>query len=121
MAVTTSSTASWGVNSAPGGTPNGVVTDISLNTESVRAYEQNELGAVIGVHHYDTHVTADITVMAAKDTAVPAMGDTITVGAGFSGCVISTTVLESNRDFRKIRVQAEQYVNEDTLTDLTGE
>ena len=108
--ATTTHTASWGVSSGAPSTVAGVVTEYTVREEAVTAEEANELGAVIGVVHYDTRKTAEFTVQVAAGTAVPSAGTAVTV-SGQAYYVKTAEAVESNRDFRRIRVTAEAYAN----------
>lgn len=110
--ATTTSLAVWGVQVE---TPTdiaqkteGYITSFDKNSEMMVGDEQNELGAVIGKHKYDEKSTVTVSLIVAAGVEPPTIGKQITI-AGVKYYITSASVVESNSDFRKLRVSAERY------------
>lgn len=108
-AVTTQGIASWGVSGGCSGVQ-GIVTDIEENHEAQMEPEHNEVGAVVKQTVYDEHVSLSCTVEVAAGTELPEKGSSITIN-GKQGYVASARLVESNKTYRKIAIQAEFWTN----------
>ena len=110
--ATTKSLAVWGVQvETPtdiASTTEGYITSFDKNSEIMVGDEQNELGAVIGKHKYDEKSTVTVSLIVAAGVEPPPIGKQITI-AGVKYYITSASVVESNSDFRKLRVSAERY------------
>lgn len=110
--ATTTSLAVWGVQvETPtdiASTNKGYITSFDKNSEMMVGDEQNELGAVIGKHKYDEKSTVTVSLIVAADVEPPTIGKQITIAEG-KYYITSASVVESNSDFRKLRVSAERY------------
>lgn len=123
MAATTEGTATWGVAGTAGLTAS-VITDFSVSRQGMFGAENNENGAVIKQTLYDEQVTVTLTAMVAAATDPPKAGDALTVagmGTKSNGTyyVTGSEVIESNKDYRKIRITAECYTNCTAITAAT--
>lgn len=108
-AVTTTKTASWGIETALGSAiVTGVITDWDDGEDAITAPEQNEKGTTINETQYDRHFTASMTVQVAATTEKPKSGKSVTVG-GNQWFVRSARVTESNSAYRKIAINIERW------------
>ena len=114
MAVTTTHTASWGVNDAHS-KDNMVCLSWNENVEPVMAPEHNEKGSVIGQAVYDVRhtVRAVFNVSASVATGVVAadtVAELLASTYGASGYYITNLEeVESNNDYMKVNVGLERY------------
>lgn len=108
MAETVTMNASWGVSASA--SVEGIVTDLSLSEEAIHQPLQNETGAVVGSTQYDTRKTATATIQVKAATELPTAGSEITI-AGAKYCCTRAEKVYSNKDYVKIRVDAEAYTN----------
>lgn len=110
--------ATWGVTDTVG-TVSGVVTDLSVTTEAQQQPEYNEKGAVIGVVQYDKRLSATATIQVASSVSAPGVGTAVTIGSQ-TYYVTSATVLQNNKDFRKIQLSLEAWSNCTVVTAATA-
>ena len=110
--------ATWGVTDTVG-TVSGVVTDLSVTTEAQQQPEYNEKGAVIGVVQYDKRLSATATIQVARSVSAPDVGTAVTIGTQ-TYYVTSATVLQNNKDFRKIQLSLEAWSNCTAVNDGSG-
>lgn len=107
--ITTTKTASWGINTALGSAVvTGVITDWDDGDDAITAPEQNENGSTINETQYDRHFTASMTVQVAAATDKPKSGKSVNVGSQ-AWFVRSARVTESNTAYRKIAVNLERW------------
>lgn len=104
----TEATASWGVGVSSPVPGDNVIVEYSEASEAILGTEQNEEGAVIGQKMYDRHWTATATVQAAAGVEPPAIGSQVTAN-GEAWYVKSAEVVESNTNYRRIRMTLERY------------
>ena len=105
----------WGVSKILGGDYEGcIITDWECADETQSAYCQDQNGAVIHRQDYDKKTTVTATLMAPTSITFPTFtagsNATLTVD-GKSFAVLSCREVESNRDFRKLVLTMERYVN----------
>lgn len=110
--------ATWGVTSTVGAV-SGVVTDLSVTTEAQQQPEYNETGAVIGVVQYDKRISATATIQVASSVSAPGVGTAVTIGTQ-TYYVTSATVIQNNKDFRKIQLSLEAWSNCTAVTTATA-
>ena len=110
--------ATWGVTSTVG-TVSGVVTDLSVTTEAQQQPEYNEKGAVIGVVQYDKRLSATATIQVSSSVSAPDVGTAVTIGTQ-TYYVTSATVIQNNKDFRKIQLSLEAWSNCTAVTAATA-
>ena len=107
--VTTTKTASWGINTPLGAAiVTGVITDWDDGDDAVLAPEQNEKGTTINQTQYDRHFTASMTIQVAAATDKPKSGKAVQIG-GNTWYVLNARVTESNTAYRKIAVNIERW------------
>lgn len=105
----------WGVSKILDGTYEGcIITDWECDDETQAAYCQDQNGAVIHRQDYDKKTTVTATLMAPTSITFPTFtagsNATLTVGSN-TYAVLSCREVESNRDFRKLVLTMERYVN----------
>ena len=105
----------WGVSKILNGTYKGcIITDWECADETQAAYCQDQNGAVIHRQDYDKKSTVTATLLAPSNIAAPTFtagsNATLTVD-GNTYAVLSCREIESNRDFRKLVLTMERYVN----------
>ena len=110
MAITTESTAKWGVGDRDNTVVRGVLVEVSESVELLSSQETDEDGAVCGVFLYDTKYSVSCTVQAPESAELPEPGEPIEIG-GKPYYVVSAQNLEANQAYRKISVVAESYEN----------
>ena len=110
--------ATWGVTDTVSAV-SGVVTDLSVTTEAQQQPEYNETGAVIGVVQYDKRLSATATIQVASSVSAPDVGTAVTIGSQ-TYYVTSATVLQNNKDFRKIQLSLEAWSNCTAVTTATA-
>lgn len=108
-ARTYSGVAAWGVQGGVNGVT-GIVTSIGQDVEAILAPEYNEAGQVVKQTKYDQKTTITATVEVAAGTALPKVGEAITIN-GVQGYVTRASLAEDNNSYRKISITAEVYMN----------
>lgn len=108
-------TPGWGVSKTLGGDyAKCIITDWECADETQSAYCQDQNGAVIHRQDYDKKTTVTATLMAPTSVKPPTFtagsNATLTVD-GNTYAVLSCREVESNRDFRKLVLTMERYVN----------
>lgn len=108
-------TPGWGVGKTLGGDYEGcIITDWECADETQAAYCQDQNGAVVHRQDYDKKTTVTATLLAPSNIAAPKFTagtpTTLTVGSN-TYAVLSCREVESNRDFRKLVLTMERYVN----------
>ena len=108
--------AAWGVQGGVNGVT-GIVTSIGQEDEAVLAPEYNEAGQVVKQTMYDRKTTLTCTIEVAAGTALPKVGEAITIN-GKQGYITRASLAEENQAYRKISVTAEVYLNCNKTTAL---
>ena len=87
-------------------------TVIAHDVDNDAKYEpvENNMGAVTGIVIYDTETVVKLTIVAGADATLPAMGDTLTVGA-ISATVLKTASRAANKQTKKFEVTANKWAN----------
>ena len=102
----------WGSQSAVTAPATSMGTVIAHDVDADAKFEpvENNQGAVTGIVIYDTETVVKLTVVATSTAALPAMGDTLTVG-GVSATTLKTAMRAQNKATTKFEVTAHKWAN----------
>ncbi|MEG2613758.1 MAG: hypothetical protein RR996_01825 [Alistipes sp.] len=93
-----------------------VVTDFSDTSETLHAYEYDNVGAVIGDTVYDRHGTATATIQVPTALTLPKGGEIMTIDS-IVYAVMSCNLVQSNKDYNKVQLTLERYAKFPTATE----
>lgn len=102
----------WGSTDAVTAPATSMGTVIAHDVDNDAKYEpvENNMGAVTGIVIYDTETVVKLTIVAGAAATLPAVGDTLTVGA-ISATVLKTASRAANKQTKKFEVTANKWAN----------